>query len=251
MENEQVVEQVEVPAVVETVPESVETAAAESENSVLEVAEETEPKPEKTFTQAELDEIISKRLAKEQRKWERSNKPEPQVELPPADQFESTESYVEAVIAQREAHKREQEIVETFKDRVAEARVKYPDFDQVAGNDQLKISQVMAAAIRSSEIGPEVIYHLGANPKEAERIHKLDPIAQAREIGRIEDRLSANPPTRKTSSAPAPINPIRGGRVESRTMDTTDPKAAKELPLAEWIAAEEARIRREYAARPR
>ena len=53
-------------------PEQVATAAPEPEIAAPEVAPEVEQKePSKVFTQEELDAAIGKRLAREQRKWER------------------------------------------------------------------------------------------------------------------------------------------------------------------------------------
>jgi hypothetical protein len=42
----------------------------------------------------------------------------------------------------------------------------------------------MAETIQSSDIGPELAYYLGTNPKEADRISRLHPLAQAKEIGK-------------------------------------------------------------------
>ena len=67
----------------------------------------------------------------------------------------------------------------------------------------------MAQSIQSSDVGPDLLYWLGTNPKEADRISRLNPILQAKEIGKIEAGLASNPPVKKTSTAPAPIAPPR------------------------------------------
>ena len=51
----------------------------------------------KTFTQEELDAIVGKRLAREQRKWEREQSRKAQTapapaELPPPEQFDSVDA---------------------------------------------------------------------------------------------------------------------------------------------------------------
>ena len=84
-------------------------------------------------------------------------------------------------------------------------------------------------------------YYLGANPKEAERISKLAPFLQAKEIGKIEAKLADNPPVKRSSTAPSPISPGSGKSSGSPTYDTTDPRAVKSLSTAEWIAADRAR----------
>ena len=218
---------------------------------------EPPPEEERKFTQAELDAMISKRLAREQRKWEREQqakqvaKPKAPAEVPTAEQFESTEAYADALalkkaeelVAQREAAQRHAEVMEAYANKEEEIREKYADFEQVAYNPNLRITEVMAETIRASDLGPELAYHLGSNPKEADRISKLSPFLQAKEIGRIEAKLADAPPVKKTTSAPAPISPV-SSRVSSNTgvVDTTDPRSIKTMSDSEWIEADRRRL---------
>ena len=240
-------------AVVDPAPEPTATAAPEPEVNAPEVAEEQQSK---TFTQEELDAAIGKRLAREQRKWEREQA-QRQAETQTlraaptqsVDQFDSAEAYAEALalqkaeqlIAQREAAKQQSQVLESYHEKEEEARSKYEDFEQVAYNPKLPITNVMAEAIQSSDIGPELAYHLGTNPKEAERISKLSPLGQAKEIGRIEAKLAASPPVKRTSSAPAPISPVSARSTGSPAYDTTDPRSIKTMTDSQWIEAERAR----------
>lgn len=225
-------------------PEPEATAAPEPEVS--------SPEP-KTFTQDEVDALIGKRLAREQRKWERERAQQPQLqapkELPPAEQFESPEAYVEALaskkaqelVEQREVQKRQAEMLEAYHDKEEEARTKYDDFEQVAYNPNLRITNVMAETIQASDVGPDVAYYLGSNPKEADRISRLSPYLQAKEIGRIEAKLTSEPPPKKTSSAPSPISPVTARTTGSPTYDTTDPRSVKTMTASQWIEAERQR----------
>jgi hypothetical protein len=99
----------------------------------------------------------------------------------------------------------------------------------------------MAETIRASDSGPDVAYHLGQNPKEAERISALPPFLQAKEIGRIEAKLAAEPPSKKTSSAPAPIKPVTARNTNTGVIDTTDPRSTQTMSTSEWIEAERKR----------
>ena len=214
----------------------------------------------KTFSQEELDAAIGKRLAREQRKWERERVQPvaPQAPVTP-EQFASNEDYVEALaeqraeqkLAEREQRKQQAEILETYHDKEEEVRAKYEDFEQVAYNPNLPITTVMAQSIQASDNGPEVAYHLGANPKEAERISRLSPIMQAKEIGKIEAQLAANPPVKKTSNAPAPISPVSARTTGSPAYDTTDPRSIKSMSTSEWIEAERLRQVKKHEARLR
>ncbi len=245
----------EVQAVVAEVapaPELEATAAPASDVSTLEAPAEAA----KTFTQEELDAAIGKRLAREQRKWEREQAQRrvetpaaAPVALPPVDQFESPQAYAEALaeqkahelIAKREQAKAQAEVLESYHDKEEQARDKYDDFEQVAYNPNLRITDVMAQTIQSSDVGPDVAYYLGANPKEADRISRLSPFMQAKEIGVIEAKLVNNPPVKKTTSAPAPISPVSARSTGSPAYDTTDPRSTKTMTDSQWIEAERAR----------
>ena len=64
---------------------------------------------------------------------------------------------------------------------------------------------------------------------------------QAREIGKIEAKLGAEPPKKKTSSAPEPIRPVTARTVNPGITDTTDPRSTQTMSASEWIAAERQR----------
>jgi len=242
------------------VPEQEVTAATQSEETQTLEVEQTENT--KSFSQEELDAIVSKRLAREQRKWERETRtrqeqtPVTPRYTPALDQFESVEAYAEALatqkaeqmVQQREDQKQQSQVLDVYHDLEEEARGKYNDFEQVAYNPNLPITTVMAETIRSSDVGPDVAYYLGANPKEADRISKLAPYLQAKELGKIEVKVTDNPPTKKTSSAPAPISPVTARGNSAKSYDTTDSRSIKDMSTSEWIEAERARQIKKWEA---
>jgi hypothetical protein len=243
-------------------PEQVATAAPEAEVIAPEAVEPTEAP--KTFSQEELDAAIGKRLAREQRKWEREQAAKvaetqarkAPAEIPPIEQFASPEEYAdllaerkaEELLARREQARMQSETLEAFHDREEEARNKYDDFEQVAYNPKLPITDAMAQTIQASEVGPDMAYYLGSNPKEADRISRLSPLQQAKELGKIEAKLADNPVVKKTSSAPAPIAPITARSSGSPATDTTDPRSIKSMSTSEWIEAERQRQIKKWEA---
>ena len=252
-------------AEVDSAPAAVVTATPEANVVAPEVADEA--KESRVFTQDELDAAIGKRLAREQRKWEREQT-QRQAEtqtlrapayIPPVDQFESPEAYADALayqkaeqlIAQRDQARQQSAILDAYHEQEEEARAKYDDFEQVAYNPKLPITDVMAESIRASDIGPEVAYYLGANPKEAERISRLAPIVQAKEIGRIEAKMASNPPVKRTTSAPAPISPVTARSSGGPAYDTTDPRSTKTMTDSQWIEADRVRQRKKWEAQNR
>jgi len=240
---------------VNSAPEQEATTAPVAEATLSEVEKPTEAP--KTFSQEELDALIGKRLAREQRKWEReqaARATEAQarqtlVDIPPIEQFNSPDEYAEVLaerkaeelLARREQARQQSAILESFHEREEEARGKYDDFEQVAYNPKLPITDAMAQTIQASEVGPDMAYYLGTNPKEADRISRLSPLQQAKELGKIEAKLSDNPPVKKTSSAPAPIAPVTARSSSSPAYDTTDPRSIKNMSTSEWIEAERTR----------
>ena len=255
-------EEVQALAEVDSAPAKVVTATPEVAENLPEVADN---QPAKTFSQEELDAAIGKRLAREQRKWEREQVARQTVpvvskDIPSIENFDSTDAYAEALavkkaeelIAARDRQTHQAEVVEAYNEREEKARDKYDDFEDVVYNPKLRITDVMAESIQSSDNGPDLAYWLGSNPKEAERIARLSPILQAKEIGKIEVRLSDNPPVKKSTSAPTPISPVTARSSGSPSHDTTDPRSIKSMTTSEWIEAERNRqIRKHEAQRNR
>jgi hypothetical protein len=255
-------EEVEVVAEVTPAPEQVATAAPET--AVVETPEaEVTPK---SFTQEELDAAISKRLAREQRKWAREQAmqaaqavPQQPLEIPPMEQFESPDAYAEALaykkahelIQQREMQRMQVETLSAYHEREEVATERYADFKQVAYGDHVRITQVMADTIRSSEVGPDVAYYLGSNPAEAAKIADLPPFLQAKEIGRLEAKMMANPPVKRSTSAPPPIAPVSARGAKPPAYDTTDPRSIKTMSTSEWIEADRRRQMAKWEAQHR
>lgn len=95
--------------------------------------------------------------------------------------------------------------------KVQEATKKYPDFAEVVGSPELpNILQTHAfGAILESDHGAEVMYYLGKNPAKAHQLVSLSPMAQVREIGRIETMLSTG---RAVTGAPPPPDTVGGNK---------------------------------------
>jgi hypothetical protein len=267
-------------AEVKTAPEAEVTATpVEAPVSGEKTPDDKAQPVEKKFSQEEVDEIVSKRLAREERKRERERvaadaarvvapvKTEAPVK-PQPEAFKTTEDYIEAVAewkaeqtvsaklearekAAKEAASRQvaESVSTEFQERAAKVVAQLPDFEEVAFNPRLPITEHMANTIHELERGPELIYHLGKNPAEALRIAKLSPYLQAIELGRLEAKLPEVKPVKKPSSAPEPIVPVTGGKSGTPVFDTTDPRSTKSMTSSEWIEAENNRIREQLRAR--
>lgn len=131
-----------------------------------------------------------------------------------------------------------------FDNRVNEAvlagRKAYTDYDQAI--DGLKRvtgavvpSEFVAAALETGE-ATEIIYALGKNPSEADRVLSLPPLKQAIELERMASKMRADKAQKvasgpAVSKAPVPIPERVGPRGSTKELSLNDPK----LPLAEFI----------------
>lgn len=246
-------------------PTPVDDSTAELQQEPAEPAEQPEAKPEKTFSQEELDKIVQKRLAKESRRVARmaeieaenrflkqqmeAAKPQPEQPQgkPSVEQFDSYEDYLDALSDwkveqklsgfQQQTQKQSEEAqrqrqVQEFESRkqakIAEGAAKYPDFnDVVSENPDLTITPVMAEVMLESEMFADLAYHLGNNPDEAMRIARLHPAAQAREIIKLESKVNTPP---KPTQAPPPIVPS-GQKAQAKK----DPADFTDREWAEWV----------------
>lgn len=178
---------------------------------------------------------------------------------PKADDFETNDAYVEALtdwkletkLAADRQRQRDDAIkneaqtrIGKHNERVNAFKESHDDFEDVLENvAKIPMSLSVQETIIESDLGPEVMYELAKNPKEFARICALKPLAAAKEIGKIETRLSKPaseiPPEKKTTKAPAPVTPVRtrGASV------VKDLYKAESMTQREWNQLREEQIR--------
>ena len=225
-------------------PETIEATTPETEQVKTETtAQETEtpegeekqaPAAEKTFTQKELDEILQKRLAKSEAKAERRAKEAYREALeavtrtqpiqrqtsdePTRDQFASDAEWIDAkvdyklqqrdAVAKAEATKASQQSLNNKTEAFYAQAEKIAGFDRESF-DELPLTKSIAAALIESDVAPQLMAYMSANPEEVERIAKLSDARQAVELGKLEVKLQQAP---KTTKASPPISPVSGSR---------------------------------------
>lgn len=188
------------------------------------VASEGKPDPDKFNTHAEFVEALAD-WKTDQKLKERDQKQE-QAKLQ-ADQANLLKSHADRVKA--------------FKDKT-------DDFDEMLGSLDDVRSPVIQQIIVESENGPALLYELAKNPEEALRISKLTPWAIARELGKLESKITPasesekKPETKKITNAPKPIETVGKNAVSSVRKSIDDPG----LSFAEYE-----KLRREQMKRRR
>lgn len=119
----------------------------------------------------------------------------------------------ETQVRQHEAAQRGlQDAATTWSGRLTTARQDRADFDTITGAflDAVRIGTPIGDAVFTSEVGPDLAVHFGEHPEDFQRIARLHPAQQLRELGKLEATyapaahpqadLHPNPVT----SAPAP-----------------------------------------------
>lgn len=131
------------------------------------------------------------------------------------------------------AKERETEAQATWAKRLEAAHVAHPDLEELLEED-LPATPGMMQAIVASEYGGEMLHYLASHPDECRRIASLTPRGAEVALGRIEDEISTKKPNQKrTTSAPAPLQPLKGSGTVSR-----DPASIKDDN--EWYRARNA-----------
>ena len=87
-----------------------------------------------------------------------------------------------------------------------EMRQTHPDFDEVI--ERPIYSQQLSQALFEIDKGAEIAYYLGNHSDEALRIGQLPPVSMVKEL----NELLKNKLKKSISNAPAPIDPITGGK---------------------------------------
>lgn len=255
-------------------PDEEESEDTEEDADELKADDDNEDKPKKKSGFKKRIERFQRRLSEKEQEAEywraealkaQTNKPEPtldntpQIAMPDTDQkpiaddFESIDEYVEAVTdwklkkVEEERNQKErltqaksefQVQVEQFQAKVAEFSKTQEDFGEVVDDaSDVVLTPGLQESILSSDLGPQVMYELALNKTELSRINGLTPLAQAREIGKLEARISQRlesesssvekPRHKLTTKAPPPPKPISGKSDKATKRSIYDPELSQ------------------------
>jgi hypothetical protein len=152
---------------------------------------------------------------------------------PNPDSFETHEEFIEALtdwkIDQREVkttqnqqHQENAQKQQQFDQRMAKGHQKYPDFEEKTYlNPEVfnsEGSKNILDALHEFEEPADLAYYLGSNPQEEQRLSGLSHIGIARELTKIEAKLSATP-AKTTSKAPDPIETVGSTEILGKKLE--------------------------------
>lgn len=124
------------------------------------------------------------------------------------------EAFVESEVEEIEAQQKAV-VEQAWSEQMQDARQRYPDFDQAISDPNVPYFGAVPNLIKSSDMGADLAYHLAKNRADALRISQLEPLAAAKEMGRLEAILSTPQPKTETK-APPPIEALDGAAQPSK-----------------------------------
>jgi len=252
-----------------------DTQVADAGNNEAPAGQETEGAPGsdesteqgqagKTFTQEELNGIVEARLKRdrdardaatvaaqeEAEFWKaQANRQAPATQVaatpkPVLADYASNpaqfEKDLEAWTQQKaKADFERQASARNYQVRAQAEAAKTPDFyEKMKFFDQVAAPEALATAILESEVGPQVAYFLATNLKEYNRISRLSPVGQIKELGKLEDKLtaaSASAPVVK-KQPPKPLTPVTGSApaTTGSELAASDPDAFMRARRERW-----------------
>jgi hypothetical protein len=101
-------------------------------------------------------------------------------------------------------------LVAEHKERVANFRTKVKDYAEVMAKATLPVAPHVERLLLHSKKSERLGYVLARNENKLAQLNRMDPESAAREIGRLEGRLSLPTPKQQTQ-ARKPITPLKGG----------------------------------------
>ena len=211
-------------------PEQLPAAAKSAVPEENEYGIPDEKKPEKTYTQSEVESMMRERLARvkqptqqEVKEIAKDFKADPQS----AEDWETQlESFVDKTIEKREQKARERQWREQedkiqleFENKMNSASMKYSDFWPTLNTAPITPSIMIAA--RAMDAPHDFLYAAAKlRPDELRRISQItDPIKQTVEVGRLEASMRQSS---RTTKAPRPLEQVTGDYVER---EKEEPKA--------------------------
>lgn len=239
------VEDVEIDSESSTESGDVESAATEQPEEPGPEGDTQATEPPPTGVQKRINELTAKRREAERdaEYWKDralSTPQEPKTEAkqpaqatpaPKVDDFDSYEEFIPAAIEHgiqsglakvKDSIKnetREDKRMREIRDFHAKGTEVYPDF--VDKLSKIPVTEPMGEAIVGSEKGTEIAYHLAQNPKLAQELAQLSPVAAAMEIGKLEVTLSTKTKEPPPPNPKPPLKTVDGRKVT--TPDIYDP----------------------------
>lgn len=130
---------------------------------------------------------------------------------------------------QKRATEASLELVADHQDRIEDLAKAVPGIkEKLAAAASRSVADHVSALVLESEKSALIAVHLAENPQTLDALNRMSDVKAARELGRIESKLSR--PTPKATKAPAPVAPVKGA-----AKPAFDPAKASMSDFAPWL----------------
>lgn len=151
--------------------------------------------------------------------------PEPKVEdYTDAQKYAADlKAYIESKVRVEESKKaeerkvkeQEEKIAKSWTDKWSASAKEVPDFNEVMNTTSVVVSDQAQYAIRTADNGPMIVYHLGKNPADLQKMNSMSVPEMLKFVGRLDAKYDKpaqqeqKPAENNLSKAPAPIKPVK------------------------------------------
>ena len=147
------------------------------------------------------------------------------------------ETTVRTALGKVESERAQATTQQSFAEREAAYARENPDYTEAVADPDLRqyVTQTISQVVVESDIGPALSHYLATNREDLQRIARLPPHQQAKELGKLEVKIAglpkrqAAPPAKvvQQTKAPAPPTPV-GSASPTRSL--------ADMPLQEYLA---------------
>lgn len=150
-----------------------------------------------------------------------ANQPQAAGDKPLLKDYDNADDWEEAKYQWRQAKEAEGKRLDAHNGRMAAAGKAHGEkFDEaIDALHGIKIATAAHEALIDSDHSAEILFYLGNNAEEAEKLSRMDAVKQIKAIGRIEATLASatatqtkEPAPKITKGPPKPITPLTGGK---------------------------------------
>ena len=219
---------------------------ATEEETPVDDSHANEPEHKKSGAQKRIDKLVRQRedarrekekLARELEEYKSKQAETTASDKPSRDDFEYEEDYQDALDSYRESDRSKKAEtpsdndttdtqysdndltnIEIIKEKLAYAD-KPDDFDSVALSDKVPLTPDIFEALANQADPAKVLYELGSNLERANEIANMSRAEQIIAIHELGKTAKVAPKPVTASKASAPISPVKGDRVESKSFD--------------------------------
>ncbi len=141
------------------------------------------------------------------------------------EEFAKLEQARQTTKKQTATQNRIKTVEEKYLSTMDDAAESHNDFDEVISSvSDPNIDPNVAFAIKDSDVGGEIFYHLAKNPKVLKKLKGMSSVQAVKEVGKMEAKLTEKPEPKKkpVSKMSKPLKPLGTGKTNAKSSYSND-----------------------------